>query len=335
MVFDYDEDYDDRSRHETKKAVTCSRNTESPGARPLGSRRCNTPFVGIGRRRGGELAAVQPGGDPRPRALLSERPCRTGKKETAEGPASQRDHHQMAGAPIRAAAAADVVLASTTPVPFAPSFEKPPARAAARAGSYAVWEAALTGDHDALARLAEAEAERDAPRVAPMEESGKEASSASSLFVSLVAGAHKRLRLWTLVCARKPPQSVQHPTPPQSLAGPPQHCFGARKSPRLPGSRSATSRVHVPPATLPPFARPLSASAPASPSTPGPPAASAKAAAARAASAVFAPSTYQTASLPARQDASAAAEPLPQPLTAEELARLWCEEVLVEVLARP
>jgi hypothetical protein len=268
------------------------------------------------------------------RAAVPDRP------KPRRGPTSQRDRRQMAGAPMHAAAAAEVEpLAMATPVlsrPFAPSFEKPPARASARAGSYAVWEAALTGDHDALARLAEAEADSDAPRgCAPMEESGKEASSASSLFAILVAGAHKRLQLWTLVCARKPPQSVQHPTPPQSLAGPPQHCFGARKSPRLPGSRSATSRVHVPPATLPPFAPPLSASAPASPSTPGPPTASAKAAAAPAASAVFAPPTCQTAILPARQDASAVAEPLPQPLTAEELARLWCEEVLVEVLARP
>ena len=245
----------------------------------------------------------------------------------------------MAGAPIHAAASADVepvVLATPVPSrPFAPSFEKPSARAAARAGSYAIWEAALTGDHDAVARLAEAEADRDAPRVAPMEESGKEASSASSLFSNFVAEAHKRLQLWTLVCARKPPQSMQHPTPPQPLEGRPQHCFGARKSPRLPGSRSATSRVHVPPATLPAFASPPSASAPASPSTPGSPAASAKAAAAPAAAAVFAPSTCQSASSLARQGASAVAEPLPQPLTAEELARLWCEEVLVEVLARP
>ena len=245
----------------------------------------------------------------------------------------------MAGAPIHAAASADVepvVLATPVPSrPFAPSFVKPPARAAARAGSYAIWEAALTGDHDAVARLAEAEADRDAPRVAPMEESGKEASSASSLFSNFVVEAHKRLQLWTLVCARKPPQSMQHPTtPPQPLEGRPQHCFGARKSPGLPGSRSATSRVHVPPATLPPFAPPPSASAPASPSTPGSPAASAKAAAAPAASAVFAPSTCQSASSPARQDASAVAEPLPQPLTAEGLARLWCEELLVEVCWR-
>ena len=245
----------------------------------------------------------------------------------------------MAGAPIHAAASADVepvVLATPVPSrPFAPSFVKPPARAAARAGSYAIWEAALTGDHDAVARLAEAEADRDAPRVAPMEESGKEASSASSPFAHFVAEAHKRLQLWTLVCARKPPQSMQHPTtPPQPLEGRPQHCFGARKSPGLPGSRSATSRVHVPPATLPPFAPPPSASAPASTSTPGSPAASAKAAAAPAAAAVFAPSTCQSASSPARQGASAVAEPLPQPLTAEELARLWCEELLVEVCWR-
>ena len=245
----------------------------------------------------------------------------------------------MAGAPIHAAASADVepvVLATPVPSrPFAPSFVKPPARAAARAGSYAIWEAALTGDHDAVARLAEAEADRDAPRVVSMEESGKEASSDSSLFAQFVAEAHKRLQLWTLVCARKPPQSMQHPTtPPQPLEGRPQHCFGARKSPGLPGSRSATSRVHVPPATLPPFAPPPSASAPASTSTPGSPAASAKAAAAPAAAAVFAPSTCQSASSPARQGASAVAEPLPQPLTAEELARLWCEELLVEVCWR-
>ena len=204
-----------------------------------------------------------------------------------------------------------IVLATPIPSrPIAPSFRKPPAHAAARTSSYAIWQAAHKGDHDALSRLASAEADRDAPRVAPVEESGN-ASSAHSLFVSFCAGAHKRMQLWTLVCARKPPQSMQRrTTPPQPLEGP-QHCWGARKPPLPPGSRSATIGMQASPATLPPSVPHPSASAPATASTSGPPAASANAAAA------------------------SAAEPQPQPFTAEELACLWCEEVLVEVRARP
>ena len=224
----------------------------------------------------------------------------------------------MAGAPRKTATPADdkpLPIALTTPIPgrpIAPSLKKPARAAAARVSSFAFWEAAYKGDHDALSRLAEAEADRDAPRVAPAEESGN-ASSAHSLFVSFCAGAHKRMQLWTVLCARKPPQSMQ-----------------TRKSPHLPGSRSATVGMQASSATPLPFAPHPSASAPAPASTSGPFAASANAAATGFAAA----STSQSASLPTRQDARTAAKPQLQPFTADELACLWCEEVLVEVLAK-
>ena len=67
----------------------------------------------------------------------------------------------MAGAPRKTATPADdkpLPIALTTPIPgrpIAPSLKKPARAAAARVSSFAFWEAAYKGDHDALSRLAE------------------------------------------------------------------------------------------------------------------------------------------------------------------------------------
>ena len=135
---------------------------------------------------------------------------------------------------------------------------------------------------------------------------------------ALVMSDTGHVRLWSLLCARKTP-SLDGPQP--------------RKAQQVLPDCSSTIRMRASSALMPPCVPHSPASAPASASASGPAAASIDATTLPFATSACTKPTPQTVSLPLQQTVRAVVDP-PQLLTAEELARLWCEEVLVEGLAR-